>query len=197
MLRLASSRFRLSPYATSRAVFSALSLPSATRRVLVLCVSSDQASTMVSFSSASFGESAERSAPSSIFFGSAYAYERGLGPCTVPPWRQSGERIEPTRARPVPFCRQSLRPAPLTSLLSLVLCVPARKPRRYQREASCSKCGFTFAPNTASASSTCPTFLPSRLTTSTTGIIFLLAYFAFLAVFARRMKMYVPLGPGT
>ena len=49
--------------------------------------------------------------------------------------------------------------------------VTARNPRRYQREASCSKCGFTFAPNTASASSTCPTFLPSRLTTSTTGII--------------------------
>src|SRR5713101_5471047 len=171
MLRLASSRFLLSPYATSSAVFSALSLPSATRRVFVLCVSSDQVSIMVSFSSASFAESAERSAPSSIFFGSAYSYERGRGPCTVPPWRQRGERIEPTRARPVPFCRQSLRPAPLTSLLSLVLCVPARKPRRYHREASCSKCGFTLAPNTASASSTCPTFSPSRLTTSTTGIV--------------------------
>src|SRR5579859_3823395 len=126
---------------------------------------------MVSFSSASFAESAERSAPSSIFLGSAYSYERGFGPWTVPPWRHSGERIEPTRARPVPFCRQSLRPAPLTSLLSLVLCVPARNPRRYHREASCSRCGFTLAPNTASASSTCPTFLPSRLTTSTTGII--------------------------
>src|SRR5713101_337019 len=217
MLRLASSRFLLSPYATSSAVFSALSLPSATRRVLVLCVSSDQASTMVSFSSASFAESAERSAPSSIFFGSAYSYERGRGPCTVPPWRQRGERIEPTRARPVPFCRQSLRPAPLTSLLSLVLCVPARKPRRYHREASCSKCGFTLAPNTASASSTCPTFSPSRLTTSTTGIVLIpfsltvlavLFYFApgarfaaeppvFLAFFARRMKIYAPLGPGT
>src|SRR5579863_7641493 len=79
--------------------------------------------------------------------------------------------MEPTRARPVPFCRQSLRPAPLTSLLSLVLWVPARRPRRYHREASCKRCGFTFAPNTASASSTWPTFLPSRLTTSTTGII--------------------------
>src|SRR5207253_9060100 len=65
---------------------------------------------------------------------------------------------------------QSLRPAPLTSLLSLVLCVPARNPRRYHREASCRRCGFTFAPKTVSASSTWPTFLPSRLTTSTTGI---------------------------
>src|SRR5215469_9970910 len=80
--------------------------------------------------------------------------------------------MEPTRARPVPFWRQSLRPAPLTSLLSLVLCVPARSPRRYHREASWSRCGFTFAPKTASASSTWPTFLPSRLTTSTTGMFF-------------------------
>src|SRR5262249_40279993 len=79
--------------------------------------------------------------------------------------------MDPTRARPVPFCRHSLRPAPLTSLLSLVLCVPRRSPARYQREASCSRFWLTSAPNTASANSTEPTFLPLRLTTSTTGII--------------------------
>src|SRR5260370_31206749 len=79
--------------------------------------------------------------------------------------------MEPTRALPVPFCFQSLRPAPETSLFSFTLCVPLRSPLRYQREASCSRCGFTFAPNTPSASSTSPTFFPSRLTTSTTGII--------------------------
>src|SRR4029077_16020254 len=79
--------------------------------------------------------------------------------------------MEPTRALPVPFCFQSLRPAPETSLFSFTLCVPLRSPFRYQREASCSRCGFTFAPNTAPASSTSPTFFPSRLTTSTTGII--------------------------
>jgi len=33
----------------------------------------------------------------------------------VPPCRHSGVRISPTRARPVPFCRQGLRPEPLTS----------------------------------------------------------------------------------
>src|SRR5216684_2537591 len=79
--------------------------------------------------------------------------------------------MEPTRARPVPFCFQSLRPAPLTSLFSFTLCVPRRSPARYQREASCKRFGLIFAPKTASASSTWPTFLPSRLTTSTTGII--------------------------
>src|SRR5271165_3400074 len=170
MFLLANSRFRFSPYATSNAVLSALNLSSATRKVLVLCVSSDHASTTVSFCSASFAESADRSAPSTIFFGSAYAYERGFGPWTVPPCRHKGERIEPTRARPVPFCRQSLRPAPLTSLLSLVLAVPLRSPLRYHREASCSRCRLISAPKTASASSTWPTLSPFKLTTSTTGI---------------------------
>src|SRR6516225_3894780 len=81
------------------------------------------------------------------------------------------------RARPVPFCRQSLRPAPLTSLFSLVLCVPRRSPARYHREASCKRCLFTSAPKTVSASSTWPTFLPSKLTTSTTGMICSLSSF--------------------
>src|SRR5450755_3765533 len=105
--------------------------------------------------------------------------------------------MEPTRARPVPFCFQSLRPAPLTSLLSLVLWVPLRSPRRYQRDASCNRCWFTLTPKTASRRSSCPTLLPFKLTTSTTGIIsfpYSLGYLAFLTL---RIKMYVPLGPGT
>jgi hypothetical protein len=36
------------------------------------------------------------------------------GPNTVPPLRQSGLRISPTRARPVPFCRHGFLPLPLT-----------------------------------------------------------------------------------
>src|SRR5271166_2294036 len=214
MFLLANSRFRFSPYATSNAVLSALNLSSATRKLLVLCVSSDHASTTVNFCSASFADSAERSAPSTIFFGSAYAYERGFGPWTVPPCRHNGERIEPTRARPVPFCFQSLRPAPLTSLLSLVLCVPERVSRRYQREASCRRCALIFTPKTASANSSEPTFLPSRLKTSTTGIISrpsqqnsycklcnqtrgILQTRNYFLTRALRMKMYCPRGPGT
>src|SRR5450432_1508210 len=90
--------------------------------------------------------------------------------------------MEPTRARPVPFCFQSLRPAPLTSLLSLVLWVPLRSPRRYQREASCKRCWFTLTPKTASRRSSCPTLLPFKLTTSTTGIISF-PYFLELLIF--------------
>ncbi len=63
-------------------------------------------------------------------------YLRGLRAGT----HKTKDKSEVSGARPVPFCRHSLRPAPLTSLLSLVLCVPARSPRRYHREASCSRC---------------------------------------------------------
>jgi len=38
----------------------------------------------------------------------------GRGPKVTPPPRQRGERFEPARARPVPFCFQGLRPPPLT-----------------------------------------------------------------------------------
>src|SRR5579883_882119 len=60
-LRLASSRLRFSPWSTIRAVLSAASLSRVARSPLVLCDSSDQASTTVSFWSASFAEGAERS----------------------------------------------------------------------------------------------------------------------------------------
>ncbi|CAG8642886.1 11245_t:CDS:1, partial [Ambispora gerdemannii] len=44
----------------------------------------------------------------------------------TPPPRKWGLRIEPERARPVPFCRQGLIPPPDTSPLFLVFLVPCR-----------------------------------------------------------------------
>jgi len=44
----------------------------------------------------------------------------GLGPKITPPPFQSGERFDPARARPVPFCFQGLRPPPRTSLMFLL-----------------------------------------------------------------------------
>src|SRR3989344_1678010 len=38
-----------------------------------------------------------------------------VGPKVTPPCRQSGERTEPARARPVPFCFQGFFPDPATS----------------------------------------------------------------------------------
>ena len=55
---------------------------------------------------------------------------RGLGPNVTPPPRQIGERFEPARARPVPFCRQGLAPLPDTSARVFVLAEPVRRPAR-------------------------------------------------------------------
>ena len=44
----------------------------------------------------------------------------------MPPWRHSGVRIDPTCARPVPFCRHGFLPLPLTSARFFVACVPRR-----------------------------------------------------------------------
>ena len=63
-----------------------------------------------------------------IFFGSGCDQSRACGPWTLPPPFQSGERIDATRARPVPFCFQSFLPEPATSPRTLVLCVPERRP---------------------------------------------------------------------
>ena len=50
-------------------------------------------------------DSAPRSAAAFIFLGVRCTYERGWGPCTVPPPAYCGARSEPWRARPVPFWR--------------------------------------------------------------------------------------------
>ena len=58
------------------------------------------------------------------------AYERGCGPNVVAPCRQSGDRIEPCRDRPVPFCFHGFFPPPDTMLRVLVACVPLLRPAR-------------------------------------------------------------------
>ena len=51
---------------------------------------------------------------------------RGAGPNTVPPPAKCGARIDPCRARPVPFCFHSFLPEPETSWRVLVAAVPER-----------------------------------------------------------------------
>ena len=48
----------------------------------------------------------------------------GFGPKITPPPFQRGERFEPARARPVPFCCHGFAPPPRTSLRVLVESVP-------------------------------------------------------------------------
>src|SRR5438309_2913551 len=94
-----------------------------------------------------------------------WLYRRPLGPKTTPPCRHCGERVEPWRARPVPFCRHGFAPPPATRERFFVALVPCRAlarevssawkrtPRRFEGEAI------------AAGSSTEPSELPSALIT--------------------------------
>src|SRR5215217_7131636 len=57
----------------------------------------------------------------------------------MPPPVIWGARIEPWRARPVPFCLNGLRPAPLTSARVFVLCVPWRAAASWATTTWCSR----------------------------------------------------------
>ena len=52
-------------------------------------------------------------------------------PKATPPWRQSGLRVEPKRARPVPFCFHGFLPPPRTSPRFKVLACELRELARY------------------------------------------------------------------
>src|SRR5574342_109543 len=84
-----------------------------------------------------------------------------------PPPFHCTARVEPWRARPVPFWRHGLRPPPATSLRVLVLCVPRRAFAIWRTYAWCIKSTLIGASKTAAGSSTCFTFLPSMSKTST------------------------------
>jgi hypothetical protein len=70
--------------------------------------------------------SADRSASRFIFLLTRIAWLRGLGPWATPPPTHRGDRMEPCRARPVPFCRHGFRPPPETSARVFVEWVPER-----------------------------------------------------------------------
>ena len=63
----------------------------------------------------------------------------GLGPKITPPPFHNGDRLEPARARPVPFCFQGLRPPPLTSLRVLVEVVPCFCELEWRKKSLCNK----------------------------------------------------------
>src|SRR5213078_729866 len=96
---------------------------------------------------------------------------RGRGQNTVPPLRHRGFRISPTRARPVPFCRQGFFPLPCTSARVFVLWVPERRLARYCLTAWCISPTLIGPANTASARSSWPTTSLFRFLISTLAII--------------------------
>src|SRR5438067_11311012 len=93
-----------------------------------------------------------------------------MGPWAIEPCRQSELRVEPARARPVPFCRQGFLPPPETSPRDFVLCVPRRWLARYCLVASHSRVRLGFEASTLSDTSSSRTVWPSRFLTSTLAI---------------------------
>src|SRR3954471_21828074 len=67
-----------------------------------------------------------------------------------------GERMEPARARPVPFWRQGLVPPPRTMPRVLVAAVPWRRALSSARTHSCTSASFHFAAKTSPSSVTPP-----------------------------------------
>src|SRR3954469_25274701 len=72
----------------------------------------------------------------------------------MPPPVQCGARIDPARARPVPFWRHGLAPPPRTLPRVLVACVPCRRAASSARTDACTRDSWNSAPNAASSSST-------------------------------------------
>src|SRR3954467_2929888 len=72
----------------------------------------------------------------------------------MPPPVKCGARIEPWRARPVPFWRHGLAPPPRTLPRGLVECVPWRRRASSARAESCTSGSWNSAPNAASSRST-------------------------------------------
>src|SRR2546421_3269833 len=73
----------------------------------------------------------------------------------MPPPAQIGERIDPARARPVPFWRHGLAPPPRTSARVRVAAEPWRRALCSARTASCTSASLNGAPK-ASASRSRP-----------------------------------------
>src|SRR5207249_10775377 len=79
----------------------------------------------------------------------------------MPPCRQCGARIEPCRARPVPFCRHGFWLPPDTSLRVSVLAVPWRWLARNVTTARCMASRLTVPSNSVAGSDTAFFFAPA------------------------------------
>ena len=87
-------------------------------------------------------------------FGTISVYLRGRGPNTVPPPTQFGARIEPWRARPVPFCFHGFWLPPITSPRVLVDALPWRWLARKAFTAWCITGRFTVPSNVSAGRAT-------------------------------------------
>src|SRR6478672_3239974 len=98
----------------------------------------------------------------------------------MPPPRHCGARIEPWRARPVPFWRHGFEPPPATSARVFVLCVPARRCASCALTTWCISGMFGSMPKRSSGASTVPALPPDAVVTSS---------------FTGHLRLYFGLGP--
>src|SRR4051812_33010280 len=87
----------------------------------------------------------------------------------MPPPVQIGERVEPARARPVPFWRHGLAPPPRTLPRVLVDAVPCRRAFSSARTDSWTSGPLKRAPNASASSLTFLVFGPPRIGASAIG----------------------------
>src|SRR3990170_2505334 len=80
-----------------------------------------------------------------------------MGPWATPPPRHWGARLEPWRARPVPFWRHGLAPPPDTSARPLVEWVPERAAASWAVTTWCMTGTLGWIPKMAAGSSGCST----------------------------------------
>src|SRR4051812_47910599 len=85
----------------------------------------------------------------------------------MPPPANCGARVEPWRARPVPFWRYGLAPPPETAARLRVACVPRRRAASSASTTSCTSGPLNAGPNPSS--STLTVFVPPRIWTSGIG----------------------------
>src|SRR3989344_1842145 len=83
-----------------------------------------------------------------------------LGPWVTPPPFHIGERDEPWRARPVPFCCQGFLPPPRTCPRSLVLATLGRAFACIDTTTWCTKSAFHGRPKMFSGASNVPISFP-------------------------------------
>src|SRR3990172_8002873 len=152
------------PGVTPRAVSRAES-------ALVLGSVTSSRSTTDTSPDATLAAMASRSAARRISMGMRLSYFRGVGPNGLPPPFHWVARMEPWRARPVPFCRHGLRPPPDTSLRPLVSWVPARRAASSRTTAWGSSGTRTLTPKTFADSSSVSLLLPFPPRTGTLGIL--------------------------
>src|SRR3954451_6379950 len=121
---------------------------------LVLGPSKASSSIAISLPLVTESVSAERNAPFTIFLLMRWSCVRTSGPCTMPPPAHWGARVEPWRARPVPFWRHGLLLPPLTLPRVSVEAVPRRRAASSATTHSCTSGPLKGAPKTASSSAT-------------------------------------------